>query len=80
MNCDLCGKETETLLRAKLEGTELSLCKLCSKHGKVIREIKPAIKTTIKKKKPIPSLPDREIIQVVVSDYAEIIKKNRSIP
>jgi|SRR3989338_6458959 len=76
MQCDLCGKEDEIYL-ALIEGTELNVCKNCSKFGKIIKKIimeKKEIKEKERKKK---ELPEKEILQVIVSDYAKLIKAGR---
>jgi putative transcription factor len=40
MECELCGKNAE-LVRAKIEGTVISVCVNCSRLGKTILEAKP---------------------------------------
>jgi len=75
MQCDLCGAKTENLFRAIVEGTELNVCKDCAKYGKVI-EKKP-IKVEEKKQFIKPAEPEKDIIQVIVPDFAQIIKKKR---
>jgi len=75
MQCDLCGAETENLFRAIVEGTELNVCKDCAKYGKVI-EKKP-IKEETKKQLTKTIEPEKEIIQVIVPDFAQRIKKKR---
>ena len=77
MQCDLCGTETENLFRAIVEGTELNVCKNCAKYGKVI-EKKPV--RAIEEKKEYakkPAEPEKEIIQVIVPDFAQRIKNKR---
>ena len=77
MQCDLCGTETENLFRAVVEGTELNVCKDCAKYGKVV-EKKPV--RAIEEKEEYakkPAEPEREIIQVIVPDFAQRIKKKR---
>jgi len=32
-NCELCGKVTEQLIKAKIEGVVMELCSNCAKHG-----------------------------------------------
>ena len=77
MQCDLCGAKTENLFRAIVEGTELNVCKDCAKYGKVIEKkpIKPVEerKEYVKKS----AEPEKEIIQVIVPDFAQRIKKKR---
>lgn len=36
MQCDLCGRNTDNLLDAIIEGTSVQVCLNCSKYGKVI--------------------------------------------
>jgi len=79
MQCDLCGTETENLFRAVVEGTELNVCKDCAKYGKVV-EKKPV--RAIEEKEEYakkPAEPEREIIQVIVPDFAQIIKNKREL-
>ncbi|MBU4492883.1 MAG: TIGR00270 family protein [Nanoarchaeota archaeon] len=75
MQCDLCGAKTENLFRAIVEGTELNVCKDCAKYGKII-EKKP-IKVEEKRQFTKPAEPEKEIIQVIVPDFAQRIKKKR---
>ncbi len=77
MQCDLCGAKTESLFRAIVEGTELNVCKDCAKYGKVI-EKKP-IKVIEEKKEYVKKSaePEKEVIQVIVPDFAQRIKKKR---
>ena len=78
MICDMCGTDAERLFKTSLEGSELNVCGGCSKHGRVIseikiRELKPRkTKEEIKKQSP-----DKEFVFMIVSDYAEMIKKGR---
>ena len=76
----MCGREEEQLVRALIEGTELKVCRNCSRFGKILRNVynaqapakssgKPAVKTQIQ--------PKIEIIELVNADYASIIKQNR---
>ena len=77
MQCDMCGADSFLSL-TKVEGTTLKLCKNCSKYGTVIRKIYPE-----EKKEPLASVKFvkktdvDEMEQMIVSDYAEVIKKAR---
>ena len=75
MNCDMCGKEAE-LYRTRIEGTEMNLCKPCSQYGEAISKIEPQ-QTAKPKTKPSITLPEKEIIQIIVPNYAKIIKEKR---
>jgi putative transcription factor len=76
MQCDLCGKDSQ-LFVARIEGTELQVCKDCSAYGQVLRRAMPTI---VREKKPSiikPFLPQNEIVLVIVPDYGDIIRKTR---
>jgi len=81
MQCDLCGSKSE-LYKALVEGTELNVCGKCSKFGKIIEAIKTEKEEKKnqkeqKKKKKKEEMPDKEILQVIVPDYAQLIKNAR---
>lgn len=77
MNCDLCGKEAELYL-TEVEGTRLSVCHGCSKYGEVIKKIiLESPKEKKKKQARLVRLPEKEIIQLVVPNYAGMIRNKR---
>ena len=74
INCELCGKK-EDLVKALIEGVELNVCQACGKFGKVLATVKrytPKEQHIMLKK----SSP-KEKTELIVEDYAEIIKKKR---
>jgi len=73
----MCGKETN-LFKTDVEGSVLSLCKECSKFGKVISTLRVEPKKVKKKKTTQTTKPkEEETILSVVSDYGDRIKKKR---
>ncbi len=77
MQCDLCGKE-EYLVKTMIEGTELKVCKACSRFGRVIRA--PQVPHHLIQKpiqKQVQQVPTVEVMELVKDDYAELIKKKR---
>lgn len=73
INCDLCGRVEENLKRVLIESVELNVCSACSKFGKVIGSVKK-----LAHKEPIKKIEDKEEkIELLVEDYAGIIKKKR---
>lgn len=73
INCDLCGKVEENLKRAIIEGVELNVCSGCCRFGKVLGATKKDIT-----KKPIKKIEEKEEnIELLVENYAEVIKKGR---
>ncbi|MCK4669683.1 MAG: TIGR00270 family protein [Nanoarchaeota archaeon] len=76
-SCDICGKDTK-LFRAKIEGTMMKVCRDCSKFGKVIGEVKIAIKDTARQKvATIYAQEEEEIVEEVVPDYSTKLLKAR---
>lgn len=73
MACDMCGTDT-FLLRAVIEGSELKVCKNCAKYGRVLGKVQ--IETRHKAKK-IEKAQEPEIIEIVIDEYAKIIKEAR---
>ncbi|WP_409200895.1 multiprotein bridging factor aMBF1 [Methanobrevibacter sp. DSM 116169] len=84
MNCEICGKElSETPLKAKIDGVVMSVCKDCSKFGKIQKEPpKPKYKKTASKSQKSSQKPNKyrsrdEPAEELVDDYETIIRKAR---
>ena len=78
MNCDLCGKVEENLARALIENVELEVCTACSRFGKIISPVKRLSPKEQHKQFQIRAESQiEEKIELLVEDYAEIIKKKR---
>lgn len=79
INCDLCGKVDERLFRTLIESVELNVCSDCSKFGKVIASVhRPSPKEQHMKFVQQNNLQEKEEkIELLVEDYADIIKKRR---
>ncbi|MBI1935193.1 TIGR00270 family protein [Candidatus Woesearchaeota archaeon] len=73
MNCDLCGKSDESLKRAVIESVELNVCPRCSKFGKIIGNL-ASHKIAPKK---AAAAPKEEKVELLVENYAEIIRNKR---
>lgn len=82
MQCDMCGKEGQ-LFKTVIEEVEMKVCKACSSYGKVISEIRIPGKKSAKhaESKPVEKItvkePEKVIVQMIVKDYSNIIKKKR---
>lgn len=76
INCELCGKKEENLLKAIIESVELNVCRECGKFGKVIGFVR---KPEAKGKKAVFSAPiqKEEKSELLVESFHEIIKKKR---
>lgn len=72
----MCGKESQ-VFKAIIEGAEMTVCKGCAKYGKVLRVIRPAPKRAKIKQKAMPVRPEKEIIEMIVSNCSSIIKRAR---
>ena len=71
--CGICGKK-DSKIDALVEGVLLTVCSDCSKYGKVIKvkELEKEVKTV---KAQTPLYPEHE--ELIVKDYAELIRKGR---
>nr|MBA4404734.1 TIGR00270 family protein [Nanoarchaeum sp.] len=67
--CEICGKVSE-VFDAIVEGAMVKVCGRCSKHGNVVSVQKKAISTKIEKD-------PFEYVDVIVDNYAELIKEGR---
>ena len=72
VGCEICGKNFENLERAIVEGVMMGVCSNCAKFGKII----PVRKPLIEPKRIIP-VQTKEVMEDIVTDYAELIKKGR---
>ncbi|MFH0875953.1 MAG: multiprotein bridging factor aMBF1 [archaeon] len=79
VSCDMCGKITDELCVAMIEGTRLTVCRKCSSYGKIISNRPPLSRQDyISNKKEIASKhPQRELIQAVKEDYSVVIRNKR---
>ncbi|MCK5025907.1 MAG: TIGR00270 family protein [Nanoarchaeota archaeon] len=78
-NCEMCGKESELFI-TDIESTRMNVCSGCAGFGKKIRRIEPEIKTHKQQKqqqKVEAAQKEPEIIQMIVLDYPQIIKRKR---
>ena len=76
-NCDMCGKENRLVI-AEIEGTKMNVCSICGRFGKIIREPGPV--QNIEKHMPKKRMQDKQgpkIIEMIVPDYPQIIRKKR---
>jgi len=64
----MCGKDTQVYTTV-VEGSELNVCENCGKYGKAVR------KPIVRSRAPIQVKP--EVIEMVVSEYAQLIRKAR---
>lgn len=72
--CELCGAEGE-LFRAKVEGTELTVCRNCGKFGKIFEPVRE--RKDIPEKKADKKEAAEEPLEMVVGDFSKIIREKR---
>ncbi len=70
-SCELCGKNTESVKKAKIEGAVLRVCESCADMGEDLS------KTSKKRKKRKKSPKKRTSKEVLVPDYGEKVKDAR---
>lgn len=75
MNCEMCGADNAEY-KAIIEGTELTVCFKCSKHGKILRKPEVIFKqkefTRFKKQE------EPEVVEKIIPDYGAKIRKART--
>jgi putative transcription factor len=79
MQCEMCGKKTETSNLVSVEGVELNVCNECSRFGKKINKRKEKPKLTKDTKRQIfeKIVNKTELLLLVTPDYSEKIKSAR---
>jgi len=69
------------MVKAEIEGSTLTVCKNCSKYGKVISHVREATVREKRKREKVlverPVKTKREIIFLITNDYAKKIKDKR---
>lgn len=73
----MCGKTTESFAKAMIEGVQLDVCSECAKFGKVIAQPKRFSAKEQHKQYIKQQQAKEEKVELLVEDYAEIIKKKR---
>jgi putative transcription factor len=83
MQCEMCGSQTQVLLKTNIEGSVLNVCRECASFGKIVGEIRPQPRRSKKKQeaKAAPSRPqareEQEPIYMIVPGFARKIKNAR---
>lgn len=72
-SCELCGRDVDSLEKAKIEGATLKVCDSCSDMGETV-ETKSKKKKRKKKKSRTSSKTSSEVL---ASNYGEMIKEAR---
>ena len=72
MNCDMCSSEGK-LFKAIVEDATLNVCHECSKFGRVVGVVEQDVEIEARQH----TEPQTEIMDIVVGDYAEKIRKKR---
>jgi putative transcription factor len=71
--CNMCGKN-DSLFRTEIEGSIIKVCRSCSSYGKILAEVRPPPKI---QKKMVQMRNEPEVVQLIVQDFADKIKKKR---
>jgi putative transcription factor len=84
MQCEMCGSETEVLLKTDIEGSVLNVCRNCAAFGKVMGEVRTAPKQrksekrhTQEREMPAAIHDEQEPILVIVPGFSQKIKEAR---
>ncbi len=74
-SCQLCGKDVDSLKKAKIEGATLKACNSCADMGETVET--STSKRRKKKKKSRTRSTGRRKSKVLASNYGQMIKKAR---
>ncbi len=74
--CEMCGKEGD-VVDSIVEGANMRVCLECSSYGHVVTINQPVVDKKIEREKELKTKPSVEMIDCVVDDYSEKIKKAR---
>lgn len=72
----MCGRDGP-VFKAEIEGTELNVCKICSKYGKVVRPTRKPFKSRPKPAKKIERIQKEQSEELIIENYAKLIKNKR---
>lgn len=73
----MCGSEG-MLFKTDVEGSIMNVCRECSRYGKVLEQIRPRAEEQRKEKRPFKKQDtEKELLQIIVPDYAKRIKEKR---
>ena len=73
-DCEMCGKETDELVDAIVEGSMMNVCLDCSRHGSVIPVNEAVVDKKVERKKDLEVV---DYVDIITDDYAKLIKKAR---
>ncbi len=76
MQCEMCGQENLKLVLVDVEGVDLNVCSVCAKFGKVKKIIRPPPRPRFTEARQR-SVDKKELIQMITSNYSEVIKLAR---
>ncbi len=71
--CEMCGKRTNKLYKVLIEGAILYVCEDCAKYGTIVDEEGKPVKNILSK----PQREIRDIVETVVEDYYNILRRYR---
>ncbi|OUJ18918.1 Ribosome-binding protein aMBF1 translation factor containing Zn-ribbon and HTH domain [Methanonatronarchaeum thermophilum] len=80
MQCEICGKDAETTVKVRVEGSEMQVCLNCKSLGQEIQKKPSKEKTqkiTVKKKTSQKRKSVYDEMDQIIPDYGEAIKNAR---
>ena len=76
MQCEMCGENNATA-EAVVENTRMNVCNECAKFGKVLRQIAEKVEKAEKEKPVHARQKEPEVIETLVPDFGQKIRKAR---
>lgn len=75
-SCELCGKDTDSLTKTKIEGAKLKVCDSCSDMGEEVSTPSKNVKKSKSKSRSSSSSKKRDT-KTLANDYGERVKEAR---
>lgn len=80
MQCEICGKNEETMYKTNIEGSIMNVCVGCRSLGKVMHEVRPETRKEQKIQKKAAeqkTVIEKVIIEKIKDNYPSIIRRER---
>lgn len=76
-NCEVCGREAEEIITAKIESSLMKVCRKCARLGVVVEKRGPIGRTQHAEKQASSGYGGREDALILADNYGKIIQKAR---
>lgn len=77
VDCDMCGKKDISPIRAKVEGTTMTVCNNCVKYGERLADPSKSVNNFTSRSRPSRERVDPDANKFIVKNYGGIVKRAR---